>query len=328
MSVKSYSPFLQKLQQFTESVLTKRKARLRIKKEKQQSKNPILDWIEAFIWAAGVVLLINQFLFQAYQIPSGSMIDTLLERDRIFVNKLIYGPEVLPGIGKLPSPIKPKREDVIIFESPEYFSNGPVFDIAQRIIYMLTLSLVDIDKNESGGPRVHFLIKRAAGMGGDLIQNRNGEFYFRFKGEDRWTSERDYLAKQGFTHNLSRLIQDNHYPAMEAIGKSKAYLDLGLIPPPELSEKTDSFRSPYFDSLSMEKARYAFLRCAYPQDPRYRSLFIRQESIYVPEDSILPLGDNRDFSHDGRFFGTVKASKILGRGAFKYWPLSRLGGIH
>ena len=327
MSVKSYSPFLQKLQQFTESVLTKRKARLRIKKEKQQSKNPILDWIEAFIWAAGVVLLINQFLFQAYQIPSGSMIDTLLERDRIFVNKLIYGPEVLPGIGKLPSPIKPKREDVIIFESPEYFSNGPVFDIAQRIIYMLTLSLVDIDKNEAGGPRVHFLIKRAAGMGGDLIQNRNGEFYFRFKGEDRWISERDYLAKQGFTHNLSRLINDNNYPAMEAIGKSKAYLDLGLIPPPELADKSDSFRLPYFDSLSMEKARYAFLRGAYPQDPRYRSLLIRQASIYVPENSILPLGDNRDFSHDGRFFGTVKTSKILGRGAFKYWPLSRLGGI-
>ncbi|MCL1813580.1 MAG: signal peptidase I [Treponema sp.] len=328
MSAKSYYPFLQKLQQFTESILTRRKARLRIKKEKQRSKNPIVDWVEAFIWAAGVVLLINQFLFQAYQIPSGSMIDTLLERDRIFVNKLIYGPEILPGIGKLPSPIKPKREDVVIFESPEYFSNGPVFDIAQRIIYMLTLSLVDIDKNETGGPRVHFLIKRAAGMGGDTIQNRNGEFYFRFKGEDRWISERDYLAKQGFTHNLSRLVKDHHYPALEAIGKSKAYFDLGLMPPPDLTEKTDSFRSPYFDSLAMEKARYAFLRGAYPHDSRYRSLFIRQESIYVPDDSILPLGDNRDFSHDGRFFGTVKASKILGRGAFKYWPLSRLGGIH
>ena len=328
-------PFLQKqklqlllkLQRFTESILTRRKALQRIKKEKQRSKNPIVDWIEAFIWAAGVVLLINQYLFQAYQIPSGSMIDTLLERDRIFVNKLIYGPELLPGIGKLPSPIKPKREDVIIFESPEYFSNGPIFDIAQRIIYMLTLSMIDIDKTETGSPRVHFLIKRAAGMGGDTIHNRNGEFFFRFKGEDRWISEREHLAKQDFVHNLSRQINGDQYIALEAIGKSQGYLELGLVPPFELSEKADQFRSSSFDSKTLEKARYAFLRSAYPQDSRYRSWYIRPQIIYVPEDSILPLGDNRDFSYDGRFFGTIKTSKILGKGAFKYWPLYRLGRI-
>jgi signal peptidase I len=327
MGEKTVFPLLLWLHRFTESMLTWRKARHRIRKEKQRSKNPLVDWLEAFIWAAGVVLLINQYLFQAYQIPSGSMIDTLLEKDRIFVNKVIYGPEFLPGIGKLPSPIRPKREDVIIFESPEYFSNGPVFDIAQRIIYMLTLSLVDIDKSETGGARVHFLIKRAAGMGGDTIQNRNGDFYFRFKGEDRWIREQDYLAAQGFSHNLSRRINNDQYQSLEAIGKSKAYYDLGLLPPEELAEKADSYRASSYDALAMERARYAFLRGAYPQDTRYRSLFIRQESIYVPIGRILPLGDNRDFSHDGRFFGTVKASKILGRGSFKYWPLSRLGEI-
>ena len=315
------------LQHCTESMLTRRKARQRIKKEKQRSKNPILDWLEAFIWAAGVVLLINQYLFQAYQIPSGSMIDTLLEKDRIFVNKLIYGPEFLPGIWKLPSPVKPKRADVIIFESPEYFSNGPVFDIAQRIIYMLTLSLVDIDRSETGGPRVHFLIKRAAGMGGDTIQNRNGDFYFLFKGENRWIREQDYLEKQGITHHLSRHINQNQYQAIEAMGKTKAYIDLGLLPPDELSEKTDGYRSPSIDSLAMGRARYAFLRGAFPHDSRYRSLYERQETMYVPVGRILPLGDNRDFSHDGRFFGTVKASRILGQGAFKYWPPSRIGGI-
>ena len=327
VKVKQEGSFFVKLQIFTESVLTWRQAQKRIKKEKQRSKNPLLDWIEAFIWAAGVVLLINQYLFQAYQIPSGSMIDTLLERDRIFVNKLIYGPEVLPGLGKLSSPIKPKREDVIIFESPDYFSNGPAFDIAQRIIYMLTLSFVDIDKNESGSPRVHFLIKRAAGMGGDRIENRRGELYFRFSGEDRWINEMEYLAKLEFTHNLSRLVLEDQYPALEAMGKTEAYLNLGLIPPLELSEKAETYNLPYGDYFAKAGAYYAFLRGAYPHDPRYRASNIRQRSIYVPENRILPLGDNRDNSHDGRFFGTVKASKILGRGAFKYWPLSRLGGI-
>ncbi|MDR0448018.1 MAG: signal peptidase I [Treponema sp.] len=298
-----------------------------MKKEKQRSKNPLVDWIEAFVWAAGVVLLINQYLFQAYQIPSGSMIDTLLEKDRIFVNKLLYGPELLPGLGKLPSPVKPKREDVIIFESPDYFSNGPLFDITQRIIYMLTLSLVDIDRDKAGNPRVHFLIKRAAGMEGDLIESRRGELYFRFAGEDRWKSEREYLVERNYVHNLSRLVKEDNYPVLEAMGKVEAYFDLGLSPPPDLMEKAGSYNFQYGDYFAKAVVRYAFIRGAHPHDNRYRSLAIRQRGWYVPEGRILPLGDNRDNSHDGRFFGTVKVSKILGWGAFKYWPLSRIGGI-
>ena len=84
--------FFDKLQNLTEAFLTRRNRIRRIKKEKQRAKNPVLDWIEAFLWAAGMVLLANQYLMQAYQIPSGSMIDTLLIGDHIFVNKLVYGP--------------------------------------------------------------------------------------------------------------------------------------------------------------------------------------------------------------------------------------------
>ncbi|MCL2602381.1 MAG: S26 family signal peptidase, partial [Treponema sp.] len=74
--------FFDRVQQCTEWLLTYRKRKIQAKKEKQRKKNPIFDWLEAFLWAAGVVLLINQYLFQAYQIPSGSMIDTLLIGDR------------------------------------------------------------------------------------------------------------------------------------------------------------------------------------------------------------------------------------------------------
>ena len=327
MNAKQDSGFLVKLQHVTESMLTRRKARQRIKKEKQRAKNPVVDWLEAFIWAAGVVLLINQYLFQAYQIPSGSMIDTLLLNDRIFVNKLIYGPEILPGIGKLPSPIQPKREDVIIFESPEYRSKGPVFDIAQRIIYMLTLSFVDIDKDSAGNPQVHFLIKRAAGMGGDHIELRNGDVFIRFKGEDHWIREQDYLAKMSFPHTVTRRVREDQYPALEAIGKSRAYAELGCESPLELQEKAGSYRGTAGDQMTIDKAYYALLRGAEPQNSRYHSDYIRTQSIYVPEGFILPLGDNRDQSHDGRYFGTIKVSKILGRGALKYWPLYRMGSI-
>ncbi|MDR2551804.1 MAG: S26 family signal peptidase [Treponema sp.] len=325
--------FFDRLRILTEAYLSRRRAVQRIKREKQRAKNPILDWLEAFVWAAGVVLLINQYLFQAYQIPSGSMIDTLIgglrnqRDDRIFVSKLIYGPELLPGIGKIPSPVKPKREDVIIFENPEYFSRGPLFDIVQRIVYMLSLSFIDIDRNEAGQPRVHFLIKRAAGMGGDLIETRRGELYFRFAGEDRWVSEGDYLARRGFSHRLSRLVEEDQYPALEALGRAEGYMDMGLSPPPALTRTAGALDGSYVDTFAKEGARFSLLRSAFPHDGRYRALSVRLRGWYVPEGRILPLGDNRDNSHDGRFFGTVSSSKILGRGSLKYWPLSRLGRI-
>ncbi|MDR1930214.1 MAG: signal peptidase I [Treponema sp.] len=327
MAKRTGADFFDTLQGITESCLTRRRRKQRIKKEKQRKKNVIVDWIEAFLWAAGVVLLINQYLFQAYQIPSGSMIDTLLIKDHIFVNKIIYGPELLPGMGKLPSPVRPKREDVIIFENPDYFSNGPVFDIAQRIIYMLTLSIVDIDRDESGNPRVHFLIKRAAGMGGDHFVSRRGELFIRFAGEDRWVSERDHAAAAGFKHNLSRLQKEEDYQAIEAAGRVSAYINLGLMPPAELEEAA-SGAGRIYDSLTREEAMLRVIRSAAPHDERYRAWYNKQvQGWYVPEGRALPLGDNRDNSQDGRFFGPVKLSKILGKGSLIYWPGNRIGFI-
>jgi signal peptidase I len=321
--------FLNQIQYLTETWLTRRKRIKRIKKEKQQRKNPVLDWVEAFLWAAGVVLLINQYLFLAYQIPSGSMIDTLLIGDRVFVNKIVYGPELLPGLAKLPGVVKPKRNDIIIFENPSYISRGPVFDIAQRIIYMLTLSLVDIDRDESGSPKAHFLIKRAVGMGGDRFALENGEIKIRFSGEENWTVERDFNKGRNWNHHISRLMDTNLYPALAAAGKAAAYADLGF-PPPErvLNEAGTANSLRYPDYLAHEKARLGSLRSALPHDERYRMLLARHNlGWYVPEGRILPLGDNRDNSRDGRYFGPVKQSKILGKGSVIYWPLRRIGPI-
>ena len=314
--------FFDRLQLLTEKYLTYRKRTRRIRKEKQKAKNVIVDWIEAFIWAAGMVLLINQYLFQAYQIPSGSMIDTLLIGDRIFVNKIIYGPELLPGLGKLPSPIKPKRNDVIIFENPSYISRGTVFDVAQRIIYMLTLSLVDIDRDESGEPKAHFLIKRAVGVGGDRFIQSRGNMRIRPAGEDRWMDEKDFNAGRGMTHNVSRLMNENAYPALEAAGRIAGYMDLGVPVPPaleSLASQAVSIRYP--DYIAHEKSRLEILRGAFPFEGRYSVLLARQnQGFYIPESRILPLGDNRDNSRDGRYFGPVRTSKILGRGWLIHWP--------
>jgi signal peptidase I len=339
---KSYTKdFFDQVQFLTESFLNRRRERREAKKEKHERriakyreeinkriKNPALqvivltlvDWIEAFLWAAGVVLLINQYIFQLYQIPSGSMIDTLLIGDRVFVNKVVYGPELLPGIMKVPSPIKPKRNEIIIFENPSYISRGVAFDILQRILFMLTLSLVDIDKDENGNPKPHFLIKRAVGVGGDRFVSKNGNLNIQFEGENRFVREVDFNRGRGFSHNISRLISDEDYPAIEAAGKAVAYNELRLEVPPSIAKKamqTNSIQYP--DYLAYSESRLELLCAASPADERRSSLLAQSRlGWYVPEGRMLPLGDNRDNSRDGRYFGPVSESKILGQAVLKF----------
>jgi signal peptidase I len=322
--------FFDQVQLVTEKFLTHHAEIRRLKKEKRKVKNPILDWIEAFIWAACMVLLINQYLVQAYRIPSGSMIDTLNVGDHVFVNKVIYGPELLPGFIKLPSPVKPQRNDIIIFESPAYISRGTAFDIAQRIIYMLTLSLVDIDRDERGEQRVHFLIKRATGQAGDRIKMENGEIKIRFAGEDRWVDEREYNKERGWNHNINRLMHVDQYAIINAAGKARGWADVGLPISQSLHLQALQVENMHFgDSFAFHRARLETHRKAVLHDRRYAMLHAREHSLgwYIPEGRIFPMGDNRDSSNDGRNFGPVRTSKVLGRGMIIYWPLWRIGHI-
>jgi signal peptidase I len=327
MSIKELPAALVSL---TERYLSRRNAVRRMKKAKQKKKNVIVDWIEAFLWAAGMVLLINQYLIQAYMIPSGSMIDTLLLKDRIFVNKIIYGPEILPGLGKLPSPFKPQRNDIIIFENPSYLSRGTAFDIVQRVIFMLTLTLVNIDLDENGNPKPQFLIKRAAGYAGDTLINRRGDLLVRAAGETKAVPEAEFNRMHGYTHTVSRLMDYENYPALEASGRASAYIDLGVPPPEVLIQRARSAVSAmeYPDYITHEMERLTILHAAEPNNPRYGAQLAQfRQGWYIPEGRIMPLGDNRDNSRDGRYFGPVKQRKVLGKGWLIHWPLNRFGVI-
>ncbi len=313
----------------TESILTWRARRKARKKIRQQKKHVIVDWIEAFLWAAGVVLLINQYLLQAYRIPTGSMIETLLLEDRIFVNKMVYGPELLPGIGKLPGFVEPQRGEVVIFENPSYISRGPVFNIVQRVLYMVTLSLVDIDRDESGEPRAHFLIKRAVGFGGDRIRSREGDLQIRPIGQTEWLTEQEFARQTGTPFPIRRMITASDYASYRPAAQEAAREILGLAATTDGRTAQRAVQAPgSIDPFEFDRLRSEFLLKANPSDERtvVRHSFY-ELGWYVPPNTVLTLGDNRDNSRDGRYYGPVRMDRVLGRAMFRYWPLPRVGAI-
>lgn len=314
---------------FTERILTWRKRRRLRKKIRQQQKHVVVDWIEAFLWAAGVVLLINQYALQAYQIPSGSMMNTLLLGDRIFVNKVVYGPELLPGLWKLPGFAEPERGEVIIFENPSYISRGTGFDILQRILYMVTLSIVDIDRDESGEPRAHFLIKRAVGVGGDRFRTREGELDILPAGESEWLPEEQFASSVGLDYETRRLIPEDLYAEYRSAGVATARDQLGLSTSQEEDAALEAVRrTGAMDPFELDTYRTRYLAKANPHDQRTAARDAYYElGWYVPDNRILPVGDNRDNSRDGRYFGAVALDDVLGRAMFKYWPVHRIGAI-
>ncbi len=82
-------------------------------------KSLVREYVESIVVAVILALAIRTFVVQAFKIPTGSMRPTLMEGDRILVNKFLYGAEV-PFTGRrLPAVRAPRRGDIIVFRSPD-----------------------------------------------------------------------------------------------------------------------------------------------------------------------------------------------------------------
>ncbi|GIL18035.1 MAG: hypothetical protein BroJett040_17860 [Oligoflexia bacterium] len=122
----------------------------------------MVDWKSKKFWTEGTgsvflailaALTIRWGLFEAYVIPSGSMLPSLLIHDHIFVNKFVYGLRVPFSEKWLVKFSEPKRGEVVVFKYPRDMST--------------------------------FFIKRVVGEPGDKIFYENGTLYINDQPMDK-----------------------------------------------------------------------------------------------------------------------------------------------
>jgi signal peptidase I len=88
------------------------------------------DYFQAAIIAVMIALFVRTYLVQAFQIPSPSMVGTILVGDHILVNKFAYGPFASAAEKELLPFRIIARGDVIIFKFPK----EPEKDYVKRVI--------------------------------------------------------------------------------------------------------------------------------------------------------------------------------------------------
>lgn len=88
------------------------------------------EYTKAIGLALILALFIRAYFVQAFKIPSGSMIPTLLIGDHLLVNKFIYGTKIPFSDGKILILRKPERGDIIVFRFP----HEPDRDFIKRIV--------------------------------------------------------------------------------------------------------------------------------------------------------------------------------------------------
>lgn len=173
-------------------------------------------WGSIFL-AVFVALFIRWAFFEAYVIPSGSMLPSLLIHDHIFVNKFVYGIRVPFSEKWLVKFSEPKRGDIIVFKYPRDMGT--------------------------------FFIKRVVGEPGDKISYENGTLFINDTPMEKkpplsskdfdWVRDEDFRSdgdlsyfdsKDNYVHFTESLGQKDH---SVLIRRGEVYDSFGPITVPE-----------------------------------------------------------------------------------------------
>jgi len=112
------------------------------------------EWTKSIAVAIVLFLLVRAFVVEAFQIPTGSMENTLLVGDFLLVNKMVYGAEIPGTKVRLPSLSSPRRGDVVVFEPPPAAGQPAHTNYVKRIVGIPgdTLSMIDAVLYRNGKP--------------------------------------------------------------------------------------------------------------------------------------------------------------------------------
>ncbi len=157
-----------------------------------------LEWLDALVQAACLVLLINLFLFQLYAIPTESMVPEFMVGDRVVVLKTPSGPTFpLTEVG-IPRTREYSRGDIVVFNNPRYNDTREdrVRSFVSQLVYMLTFTSVNINRDEAGNIKADPLVKRIVGEPGEKLMMVDGVLYA--KRADSPSSEGDNPSLSGW----------------------------------------------------------------------------------------------------------------------------------
>jgi signal peptidase I len=99
-----------------------RRGRRRSRKPPKTTQRVIVEWVVLIVAALAIAFLIKTFLFQAFYIPSESMVPTLNVGDRVLVNKLSYDFHDV------------HRSDIVVFDAPPLARSNDIKDLVKRVI--------------------------------------------------------------------------------------------------------------------------------------------------------------------------------------------------
>lgn len=248
--------------------------------------------LDALIYAGVVVfMVIRPFGIQAFTIPSGSMLDTLLVSDYIVANKAVY---------RYSAPI---AGDIVVFRPPAH---------------ACTSEQIDTD----GQPKVDF-IKRCIGAPGDVVEIRAGNLYRNGKPLNepyrRGGNSNDFkLVRYEGSYAPWRgkyipvLTDYDGQPNFEVNGISKAFA-VGVA--------DDGFLGggePF-----VPPGGWKAIEALTPDEKRVIQELSEAPPTAIPPRHYLLMGDNREDSFDGRAWGLVPEEDVIGRSEFIWLPISR-----
>ena len=192
----------------------------------------------------------------------------------------------------------PKRNDVVVFEPPVEATYA-----SQR--------------DPDGTVNVDF-IKRLIGVPGDVVELRDGVLYRNGQpAEDPNRHYSDTTDEQNFTEMPEDRVKSQGWPSFKFI-KWKGQ----VIPLNYLDHHGGNTASNLSDNYYQVADKYVLPTAAEQMAAE------AAPAVAIPQGYYFFMGDNRNNSFDGRGWGLVKRSQIIGRAEFIWLPITRIGRIH